>query len=113
MVPLGLVPWERGHPGRRRDAGWRRNFDLDIMVAVQAVEATVPLLEASDTTAIVVMARAAAVETVHNVFPGEYAGDRFSSGCPDGAPTQITALDAEQTRGDMQPWHNTDTRCRS
>jgi hypothetical protein len=86
---LRLVPHVGGRRGHCGDAGWQQHFDLDIMEAVHAVEAAVPFLEASNMAALVMMTKAAAVETVHNAF------------------------DAVQTRGDMRPWPNTDTGYRS
>jgi len=55
-----------GIPG---DEGWRRYFEIDIMGAVHAVEAALPLLEKSDGAAIVQVASIAAIEVGHDVFP--------------------------------------------
>jgi NAD(P)-dependent dehydrogenase (short-subunit alcohol dehydrogenase family) len=64
-----LVPNVSGMGGLLGDAGWRRNFDIDVMGTVHAVEAALPLLEASEAAAIVIISSTAAVETVHDVFP--------------------------------------------
>jgi NAD(P)-dependent dehydrogenase (short-subunit alcohol dehydrogenase family) len=64
-----LVPNVSGMGGLLGDAGWRRNFEIDILGTVHTVDAAMPFLEASDTAAIVVISSTAAVDTVHDVFP--------------------------------------------
>jgi len=61
-------PRER-HGRNPGDEGWRRYFEIDIMGAVHAVEAALPLLEKSDGAAIVQVASIAAIEVGHDVFP--------------------------------------------
>jgi NAD(P)-dependent dehydrogenase (short-subunit alcohol dehydrogenase family) len=55
-----------GIPG---EEGWRRYFELDVLGTVRAVEAALPLLEASQAAAIVQIASIAAIEVGHDVFP--------------------------------------------
>ncbi len=55
-----------GIPG---EEGWRRYFDIDVLGTVRAVEAALPLLEASNAAAIVQIASIAAIEVGHDVFP--------------------------------------------
>lgn len=55
-----------GIPG---EEGWRRYFDIDVLGTVRAVEAALPLLEASRAAAIVQIASIAAIEVGHDVFP--------------------------------------------
>jgi len=58
--------------GLAGDEGWRSYFETDVMGAVHAVEAAVPLLEKSDAGAIVQIASIAAVEVGHDIFPDGY-----------------------------------------
>jgi hypothetical protein len=51
------------------DAGWRRNFAIDVMGTVHAVEAARSFLEASSAAAVIVIASGAALETFYDVFP--------------------------------------------
>ena len=55
--------------GLAGDEGWRRYFEIDVLGTVRAVEAAVPLLEASSAAAIVQIASIAAIEVGHDVFP--------------------------------------------
>jgi NAD(P)-dependent dehydrogenase (short-subunit alcohol dehydrogenase family) len=50
------------------DVGWQRNYETDLMGTVQAVEAALPFLEASDAAAIVVLSSTVAVESIADVF---------------------------------------------
>jgi NAD(P)-dependent dehydrogenase (short-subunit alcohol dehydrogenase family) len=47
------------------DAGWRRNFAVDVLGTVHAVEAARPFLERSSAAAVIVIASGAAVETFY------------------------------------------------
>ena len=58
-----------GIPG---EEGWKRYFEIDILGAVRAGEAALPLLEKSDAGAIVQVASIAAIEVGHDVFPDGY-----------------------------------------
>jgi NAD(P)-dependent dehydrogenase (short-subunit alcohol dehydrogenase family) len=55
-----------GIPG---EEGWRRYFDIDVLGTVRAVDAALPLLEASNAAAIVQIASIAAIEVGHDIFP--------------------------------------------
>ena len=55
-----------GIPG---EEGWRRYFEIDVLGTVRAVEAALPLLEASQAAAVVQIASIAAIEVGHDVFP--------------------------------------------
>jgi NAD(P)-dependent dehydrogenase (short-subunit alcohol dehydrogenase family) len=55
--------------GLAGDEGWRSYFETDVMGAVHAVEASVPLLEKSGAGAIVQIASIAAIEVGHDIFP--------------------------------------------
>jgi 3-oxoacyl-[acyl-carrier protein] reductase len=55
-----------GIPG---EEGWRRYFEIDVLGTVRAVDAALPLLEASPAAAIVQIASIAAIEVGHDVFP--------------------------------------------
>jgi NAD(P)-dependent dehydrogenase (short-subunit alcohol dehydrogenase family) len=50
------------------DVGWQRNYAIDLMGTVQAVEAAMPFLEASKAAAIVAISSTVAVESVVDVF---------------------------------------------
>jgi 3-oxoacyl-[acyl-carrier protein] reductase len=58
------APW-----GIPAGAGWRRYFEIDVLGTVRAVEAALPLLQASPAAAIVQIASIAAIEVGHDVFP--------------------------------------------
>jgi NAD(P)-dependent dehydrogenase (short-subunit alcohol dehydrogenase family) len=58
--------------GLSGDEGWRSYFETDVMGAVHAVEAAVPLLEKSGAAAIVQIASIAAIEVGHDIFPDGY-----------------------------------------
>ena len=64
-----LVPNVSGMGGLPGEASWRRNFQIDLLGTVRAVDAAMPFLEASDAAAVVVISSTAAVETTHDVFP--------------------------------------------
>jgi NAD(P)-dependent dehydrogenase (short-subunit alcohol dehydrogenase family) len=55
-----------GIPG---EEGWRRYFEIDVLGTVRAVDAALPLLEASKAAAIVQIASIAAIEVGHDIFP--------------------------------------------
>jgi 3-oxoacyl-[acyl-carrier protein] reductase len=55
--------------GLAGEAGWRRYFEIDVLGTLRAVEAAVPLLEASSAGAIVQIASIAAIEVGHDIFP--------------------------------------------
>jgi 3-oxoacyl-[acyl-carrier protein] reductase len=55
--------------GLAGEEGWRRYFEIDVLGTLRAVEAAVPLLEASSAGAIVQIASIAAIEVGHDIFP--------------------------------------------
>jgi NAD(P)-dependent dehydrogenase (short-subunit alcohol dehydrogenase family) len=57
------------HETPRREEGWRRYFEIDVLGTVRAVTAATPLLEKSAAGAIVQIASIAAIEVGHDVFP--------------------------------------------
>ena len=55
--------------GLAGEEGWRRYFETDVLGTVRAVDAALPLLEASKAAAIVQIASIAAIEVGHDIFP--------------------------------------------
>jgi 3-oxoacyl-[acyl-carrier protein] reductase len=64
-----LVANVSGLIGPLGEAGWRRNFEIDLLGTVRAVEAALPFLEASTAASIVVIGTTGAFETFYEIFP--------------------------------------------